>query len=131
MNRLNKLAVAYTEKFTRMSYIMSPEMDDLDIIYCLPETIKTSNDFMEILGFKQDLNKKTFLTPENEHLFDDDEAYSILFRFLPREGKPLSLRHMNIQSVLFKDVFYLIPHLDRKYPASGQLLYHYFVACCD
>lgn len=47
---------------------------------------------------------------------------------MPAAGKRRSLRHMNLQSVLFKDVYSLVAHLDRKYPHSGQMLLNFYDA---
>jgi hypothetical protein len=82
------------------------------------------------------MNKKTFLTdpnlksttenlismkplPEAPDTFEDEDAYSLYFRFRQKEGCKISLRHLGIQSVLFKDVHSLVPHLDKRFPFSG------------
>jgi len=68
----------------------------IDNVYPVPDEYK--NDYIEILGFKQDMSKKTVITSESssnltfEYLLgrkhdpamEDDEAYNIYFRFLPK-----------------------------------------------
>ena len=129
-----------------MSHTMTPELDHLDTIYCIPPGVKLSDQHIEILGFKQDMNKKTFLTdpnlksttenlismkplPEAPDTFEDEDAYSLYFRFRQKEGCKISLRHLGIQSVLFKDVHSLVPHLDKRFPFSGQTLLKFYEAC--
>jgi len=78
-----------------MTEILKPEYDHLDTIFHIPEDDSTFKDqYIEILGFKQAMHRKTIVHEEtskaNEKntgrrneptLLDDDEAYSICFRY--------------------------------------------------
>ena len=138
---INKMIIqnsAYEEKFNRMHYMMHEDYYMIDNAYPVPDEYK--NDYIEILGFKQDMSKKTVITSESssnltfEHLLgrkhdpamEDDEAYNIYFRFLPKAQKDFSMRHLNMQTVSFKEIPACVAHLNLKYNFACQILQRFY-----
>jgi hypothetical protein len=97
IGKLDTIYKAYEEKFNRMHYLMLEESDVIDEIYpiCVEEF---KDDHIEILGFKQDMSKKTVITSDSctkltyknllgryhDPAMEDDDAYTVCFRFLPK-----------------------------------------------
>jgi len=74
---------------------------------------------------KKVITSDSSLTLENlidrvhDFSIEDDEAYNIYFRFLPKANEDYSLRHLNMQTVTFKEVPALVAHLNLKYNFAG------------